>query len=103
MPSPIARGPGSRRRGPLPPHVGRPRWCSPRVAPRRRVARRVVKGKGVDPASVLRAALELYRARQYPGVAAVCLEAIETQPDNLYLRLLRARALLALRNDQEAQ
>lgn len=51
----------------------------------------------------MRAALELYRARQYPGVAAVCAEAIETQPDNLYLRLLRARALLALRYDQEAQ
>jgi tetratricopeptide (TPR) repeat protein len=57
----------------------------------------------VDPASVMRAALELFRSRQYPGVAAVCAEAIEHQPDNLYLRLLRARALLALRNDHEAQ
>jgi tetratricopeptide (TPR) repeat protein len=57
----------------------------------------------VDSASVLRAALELYRARQFPGVAAVCGEAIEADPDNLHLRLLRARALLALRNDGEAQ
>lgn len=60
-------------------------------------------GLGVDPASVMRAALELFRARQFPGVAAVCAEAIEEQPDNLYLRLLRARALLALRIDQDAQ
>ncbi len=52
---------------------------------------------------MLRAALELYRARQYPGVAAVCAEAIDSDPDNLYLRLLRARALLALRNDREAE
>jgi hypothetical protein len=57
----------------------------------------------VETASVLRAALELLRARQFPGVAAVCAEAIVHDPDNLYLRLLRARALLALRNDGEAQ
>ncbi len=54
-------------------------------------------------ASVLRAALELFRARQYPGVVVVCGEAIDADPDNLHLRLLRARALLALRNDGEAQ
>jgi tetratricopeptide (TPR) repeat protein len=58
---------------------------------------------GVDTASVLRAALQLYRARQFPAAAVVCGEAVENDPDNLYLRLLRARALLALRNDGEAQ
>jgi tetratricopeptide (TPR) repeat protein len=57
----------------------------------------------VDPASVLRAALQLFRAREYPAAAVVCGEAIDADPDNLYLRLLRARALLALRNDSEAQ
>jgi tetratricopeptide (TPR) repeat protein len=67
------------------------------------LASRLLKGKSVESASVLRAALELYRARQYPGVAAVCAEAIDTDPDNLYLRLLRARALLALRHDREAE
>jgi tetratricopeptide (TPR) repeat protein len=63
----------------------------------------LLKGKGVDTASVLRAAHQLFRARQYPAAAAVCGEAIDNDPDNLYLRLLRARALLALRNDGEAQ
>jgi tetratricopeptide (TPR) repeat protein len=63
----------------------------------------LLKGFSVESASVLRAALELFRARQFPGVAAVCAEAVETDPDNLYLRLLRARALLALRDDGEAK
>jgi tetratricopeptide (TPR) repeat protein len=57
----------------------------------------------VESASVLRAALQLFRAREYPAAAVVCGEAIDDDPDNLYLRLLRARALLALRNDGEAQ
>ena len=52
---------------------------------------------------VTRAALELLQARQYPSVVAVCTDALTEHPDNLYLRLLRARALLALRRDQEAQ
>ncbi|MCA9676052.1 MAG: hypothetical protein H6708_10815 [Kofleriaceae bacterium] len=51
----------------------------------------------MDSASVLRAALELFRARQFPGVAVVCAEALEASPDNLHLHLLRARALIALR------
>jgi tetratricopeptide (TPR) repeat protein len=57
----------------------------------------------VDSASVMRAAIELYRAREYPGVAVVCADALDHDPDNLHLRLLRAKALLALRNDFEAQ
>ncbi len=51
----------------------------------------------------MRAAIELYRAREYPGVAVVCADALDHDPDNLHLRLLRAKALLALRNDLEAQ
>lgn len=51
----------------------------------------------------MRAALELYGARQYPGVVAACLDALLDDPENLNLRLLRARALMALRRDAEAQ
>jgi tetratricopeptide (TPR) repeat protein len=57
----------------------------------------------VDGPSVMRAALELYRGRQYPSVVAVCADALDNDPDNLHIRLLLARALLALRRDIEAQ
>ena len=57
----------------------------------------------MDSASVMRAALELFSARHYPGVVAVCADALLDDPHNLHLRLLRARALLALRRDAEAQ
>lgn len=60
-------------------------------------------GTGVDGPSVMRAALELYRSRQFPGVVAVCADALDNDPDNLHIRLLLARALLALRRDIEAQ
>jgi tetratricopeptide (TPR) repeat protein len=63
----------------------------------------LLKHPPVDTASVMRAAMELYRARQYPGAAVVCADALDHDPDNLHLRLLRARSLLALRNDMEAQ
>ena len=53
--------------------------------------------------SVLAAALELFDARQFPGVAAVCAEALSDEPRDVGLRLLRARALLALRRDAAAQ
>lgn len=52
---------------------------------------------------VLAAARELFDARQFPGVAAVCAEALAEQPRDVSLRLLRARALLALRRDAAAQ
>jgi tetratricopeptide (TPR) repeat protein len=52
---------------------------------------------------VMRAALELFSNRQYAGVVAVCEGAIDDDPDNLHLRILHARALLALRLDAEAQ
>ena len=51
----------------------------------------------------MRAALELYGARQYPGVVAACQDALSDDPGNVNLRLLRARALMALRRDAEAQ
>lgn len=57
----------------------------------------------MDSAAVLRAALELFQCRNYSGVVAVCADAVESDPDNIELRLLLARALLALRRDVEAQ
>jgi tetratricopeptide (TPR) repeat protein len=53
--------------------------------------------------NALGAALELFKARQYPGVVAVLTDALLEDPDNLAVRLLRARALAALRRDEEAQ
>ena len=54
-------------------------------------------------ASVIGAAVELYRARHYPGVVAACGDALEGDPDCVELRVLRAMALLRLRRDVEAQ
>lgn len=48
------------------------------------------------------AAQHLFRQQQYTGVAALCADALEIEPDNLELRILRVRALLALRRDEEA-
>jgi tetratricopeptide (TPR) repeat protein len=75
-----------------------PRGCDPA-----RVAHRLLKGTGVDTASVLRAAIELYQARHYSSVIAALADAIEEDPANLHLKLLRAKAWLALRCDLEAQ
>lgn len=57
----------------------------------------------MDGPSVMRAALELFRSRHYPSVVAACTDALEDEPDNNHLRLLCARAYLALRRDAEAQ
>lgn len=48
-------------------------------------------------------ALELFRARQYPGVVALCSDVLDARPHDLEPRLLLARALLALRRDVEAR
>jgi hypothetical protein len=48
------------------------------------------------------AAQHLFRSQQFTGVADLCEEALEVEPDNLELRTLRVRALLALRRDEEA-
>jgi len=54
-------------------------------------------------ASVIGAAVELYAARHYPSVVAVCADALDGEPTCVELRLLRAKALLRLRRDVEAQ
>jgi tetratricopeptide (TPR) repeat protein len=54
-------------------------------------------------ASVIAAAVELYRARHFPGVVAACGDALEHEPGSIELRLLRAKALLRLRRDVDAQ
>jgi tetratricopeptide (TPR) repeat protein len=51
----------------------------------------------------MRAAIELYRARHYSSVIAALADAIDYEPGNLHLKLLRAKAWLALRCDLEAQ
>ncbi len=57
----------------------------------------------VKSAALYQAALELYRCRSYSGAVAVCTGAVDECPENVALRLLLARALLALRRDVEAQ
>ena len=54
-------------------------------------------------ASSLMEAEKLFQSRQYGSVASVCAQALELEPDNLDLRILRARALMALRRDEEAK
>lgn len=51
----------------------------------------------------MRAAVELFRERHYSVVVAVCGDALTSFPENVHIRLLRARALTALRRDEEAQ
>jgi tetratricopeptide (TPR) repeat protein len=67
------------------------------------VAHRLLNTRDVDTASVMRAAIELYRARHYSSVIAALADAIDYEPGNLHLKLLRAKAWLALRCDLEAQ
>jgi tetratricopeptide (TPR) repeat protein len=57
---------------------------------------------GVDR-GVLAAATELFEARQYPGVIAMCEDALDAEPECVPLLLMRARAHIALRRDLEAQ
>ena len=52
---------------------------------------------------VLRAALELFHNRNFSGVVAVCQGALTDDSENVHLRMLLARALLALRLDADAQ
>jgi tetratricopeptide (TPR) repeat protein len=53
--------------------------------------------------AVIEAARELLGARNYSSVVAVATSALESCPGDIEMRLLRARALLALRRDEEAQ
>jgi len=57
---------------------------------------------GVDR-GVIATASELFEARHYPGVVAMCSDALEDEPECLPLLLIRARAQIALRRDLDAQ
>ncbi len=46
---------------------------------------------------------ELFEARHYPGVVAMCSDALEEEPECVPLLVVRARAHIALRRDLEAQ
>jgi hypothetical protein len=52
---------------------------------------------------VISTAAELFEGRHYPGVVALCNDALEEEPECVPLLLLRARANIALRRDLEAQ
>ena len=53
--------------------------------------------------TVLEGASELYRQRNFPQVVATCRAELASSPDDVDLRILLARALMALRRDSEAQ
>jgi hypothetical protein len=52
---------------------------------------------------VIATANELFEARHYPGVVAMCSDALEDEPECVPLLLIRARASIALRRDLDAQ
>ena len=52
---------------------------------------------------VIATATELFDGRHYPGVVAMCADALEAEPDCVPLRVIRARAHIALRRDLDAQ
>jgi tetratricopeptide (TPR) repeat protein len=53
--------------------------------------------------AVIATADELFRGRHYPGVVAMCNDALDDEPECLELLLIRARAHIALRRELEAQ
>jgi hypothetical protein len=52
---------------------------------------------------VFATATELFDARHFPGVVAMCTDALEDEPECVPLLLIRARARIALRRDLDAQ
>jgi hypothetical protein len=52
---------------------------------------------------VIATAGELFEGRHYPGVVAMCSDALEGEPECVPLLLMRARAHIALRRDLDAQ
>jgi tetratricopeptide (TPR) repeat protein len=52
---------------------------------------------------VIATAGELFEARHYPGVVAMCSDALDDEPECVPLLLIRARARIALRRDLDAQ
>lgn len=66
------------------------------------MARGLLSVTSVDR-GVIATASELFEARHYPGVVAVCTDALEDEPECVPLLLIRGRARVALRRDLEAQ
>jgi hypothetical protein len=52
---------------------------------------------------VIATAAELFDARHFPGVIAMCTDALEDEPECVPLLMIRARAHAALRRDLDAQ
>ncbi len=52
---------------------------------------------------VIATASELFDARHFPGVVAVCTDALEDEPECVELLKMRARAHIGLRRDLDAQ
>lgn len=52
---------------------------------------------------VIATATELFEGRHYPGVVAMCCDALDNEPECVPLLLIRARARIALRRELEAQ
>ena len=52
---------------------------------------------------VIATAVELFDARHFPGVVAMCNDALESEPECVELMVIRARAHIALRRDLDAQ
>jgi hypothetical protein len=52
---------------------------------------------------VIATAGELFEARHFPGVVAMCSDALDDEPECVPLLLIRARARMALRRDLDAQ
>lgn len=52
---------------------------------------------------VIATASELFEARHFPGVVAMCSDALDEEPECVPLLLIRARARMALRRDLDAQ
>lgn len=48
-------------------------------------------------------ASELFEGRHYPGVVAMCTDALDDEPECVPILLMRARAHIALRRDLDAQ
>ncbi|HET9624694.1 MAG TPA: hypothetical protein VFP84_25175, partial [Kofleriaceae bacterium] len=53
--------------------------------------------------AVIATASELFEGRHYPGVVAMCTDALDDEPECVPLLLIRARAQIALRHDLDAQ
>jgi hypothetical protein len=52
---------------------------------------------------VIATASELFDARHFPGVVAICTDALESEPSCVELLVIRARAHIGLRRDLDAQ